>query len=1198
VDICTIIAKNYVAQARVLARSFAQHHPGGRCYVLVIDDYEGYIDPRREPFTSLTPAEIGCDEFEEMAVRYDVLEVSTAVKPWLLAHLLSGERDVITYLDPDIRIYGSLQQLDDLAHEHRVVLTPHNTTPVPDDGERPGQVDILLAGVYNLGYLSLGCGEETDNLLRWWRERLLTDCRVDPQNGYFVDQRWFDLAPGLMPDHTIVRASQYNLAYWNVFGRHLEHDESRYMVDGLPLAFFHFSGFDPEEPDTLSRHQTRVRLSENRALERICHEYANEVLGAGYGEAKAWPYTYGWLPCGVEFDPRLRRMYADGVDAGELAETPFTDAGSDTFLKWLSAPAPGGPPKLSRMLASVYESRPDLQAAFTDVRAGEPKGLLGWVRQAGVIEEPVLGLIEPVSLEAGESDRSEAVSSEAADQPEAWRGTRAWGVNVVGYFRSEVGTGEAARQAVSALDACGIPVLPVHGRMVPGNRQGHAFTYLDYTDARYPVNLICMNADMLGEFAGQAGDEFFQSRYSIGMWFWEVEQFPERWMSAFDHLDELWLPTDHIVRAIGAVSPIPVLKMTLPVEMPPLLPASRASLNLPEGFMFLFSFDHHSVFERKNPLGVIEAYRKAFDPDNGTVLVIKSINAEDALGDHERLMQAASGRPDIHVMDGYLSPHVKNQMMAACDAYVSLHRGEGFGLTMAEAMYQYKPVVATGYSGNLDFMTERNSYLVDHRLVRIGGNAAPYPPGGRWAEPDLDHAARLMAQVFEDREESDRVGRLAGEEIRRTHSAAAAGEGMYRRLELLREREARRFVEIGRASATEEMQRQIDAGPRPNPAHRLARVRGLARRFILRLMKPYTAHQRIINAEVADALRLLEGSLRELEDLRGENRAARLQGLRSAAAERYLIEHVGYLTRGFTELEASTGDLPRRTERVESSVRQITAEDHAIPYMEDPPFRDISDPLLGLVQGYASSATGREAEPYRSFEDTFRGSEAMIRNRQRLFLDLLEGREPVLDFGCGRGEFLDLLAERGVSFLAVDSDPGMVRRCHEKGHADVKLADGMTYLESLQDGSLGAIFCAQVIEHLPYDSLVRFLALSRSKLGSDGVLLVETVNPHCPQALKTFWVDPTHEHPIFPEVALHLCRSAGFATALMFHPNGTRDVTVDRFSQGEYAIIAGGEQLWGAACQETDSRTHRLRGPQPGARTSTEQSGRRATRRR
>ena len=133
-NVCTIIAKNYVAHARVLARSLTEHNPGARLWTLIIDDFAGYIDPAQEPFEVLTPADIGCEPFIHMALRYSVLELSTAVKPWLLRHLMAETGGPVTYLDPDIKIYGSLERLDELAAEHGVVLIPHNSEPIPPDG--------------------------------------------------------------------------------------------------------------------------------------------------------------------------------------------------------------------------------------------------------------------------------------------------------------------------------------------------------------------------------------------------------------------------------------------------------------------------------------------------------------------------------------------------------------------------------------------------------------------------------------------------------------------------------------------------------------------------------------------------------------------------------------------------------------------------------------------------------------------------------------------------------------------------------------------------------------------------------------------------------------------------------------------------------------------------------------------------------
>ncbi len=238
VNVCTIIAKNYVAHARVLARSLARVHPEGRLWVLVIDDFAGYIDPADEPFDVLTPEDIDCDPFLPMALRYSVLELSTAVKPWLLRHLLALTGEPVMYLDPDIKVYGSLSRLVESAVEHGVAVIPHNLAPIPADGRTPSQVDIMIAGIYNLGFIALSSRPEVDTLLDWWADRLRRDCRVDPVWGYFVDQRWFDLAPGFLQDLAIVRDPEFNVAYWNLHERRLTGGRTGTRSTVVRSAFF------------------------------------------------------------------------------------------------------------------------------------------------------------------------------------------------------------------------------------------------------------------------------------------------------------------------------------------------------------------------------------------------------------------------------------------------------------------------------------------------------------------------------------------------------------------------------------------------------------------------------------------------------------------------------------------------------------------------------------------------------------------------------------------------------------------------------------------------------------------------------------------------------------------------------------------------------------------------------------------------
>jgi glycosyltransferase involved in cell wall biosynthesis len=220
---------------------------------------------------------------------------------------------------------------------------------------------------------------------------------------------------------------------------------------------------------------------------------------------------------------------------------------------------------------------------------------------------------------------------------------------------------------------------------------------------------------------------------------------------------------------------------------PPSEPVGPIRLGVPEGFLFLFVFDYLSTVQRKNPVGLIEAFKLAFAPGEGPQLLIKTINAPLRPLAEEEVLWAAHGRPDIHVIDRSLSGEELSGLMAACDCYASLHRAEGFGLTMAEAMAIGKPVIGTGYSGNVDFMSEENSYLVDYTIGRVGAECEIYPAEGEWADPNVEHAAQLMRRVRDSPEEAKAKGARAKEEVARLLSPSATGESMRRRLEQLAE---------------------------------------------------------------------------------------------------------------------------------------------------------------------------------------------------------------------------------------------------------------------------------------------------------------------------------------------------------------------------------------------------------------------------
>jgi SAM-dependent methyltransferase len=325
-------------------------------------------------------------------------------------------------------------------------------------------------------------------------------------------------------------------------------------------------------------------------------------------------------------------------------------------------------------------------------------------------------------------------------------------------------------------------------------------------------------------------------------------------------------------------------------------------------------------------------------------------------------------------------------------------------------------------------------------------------------------------------------------------------------------------------------------------------LRGAVRAGLLRAMRPFTHHQYELDGEIVAALGRQQA---ELEHVR-ERHTEQIERLEQLTRE--LILTAESLRRG-------TSDVHRSTVSARRAIDSITEELHAPPYMAGSPFEMLPSPV-GEVLGFSSGATIRsESEAsfdhdadYVAFEGLFRGPPERVSELQRPYLTLVHGHEPVLDLGCGRGEFLTLLAANGIAARGVDSDAGMVERCRTTG-LDAELGDGNEYLESLPDGSLGAIFSAQVIEHLPHWELRRMLELALSKLRPGGLFIAETVNPHRISSLKNFWVDLTHQHPIFPEVALAICGIAGFQSAYVFAP-GFDDFEHARFDSPAYAVVA------------------------------------------
>lgn len=866
VSICTIIARNYLAQARVLARSFANYHPEGILYVLVVDDEAHEGDFTNEPFTALRLSDIGLNlqEIRNLATIYDVVEFATAVKPLLLKHLLKTGHEQMIYLDPDIQVFASLEPASLLAKEHGIVLTPHMSNAAPDDGLEISNQALLGSGVFNLGFIAVSCAGL--DFLDWWWSRTRRFALVDIERMMFTDQRWIDLAPSIFP-FFVLKDPGYNVAWWNLHERFVTCEQNQFQVEGYSLRFFHFSGYHPLSPHLLSRHQRdrpRVLLSERPEVAQLSEQYSTALLAEGFLEISAMGYGWDEAAPGIRMTLPLRRLYRQALLEHEQGKAPAPpnpfDRGVD-YLRWLTAIPDGSRRQMSRYAAAVYDSRRELQENFPDVVGIGAADYHHWLTSVGSRELD----IEPILLEALEANPPATLSFV---QPEALCA----GVNLTGYLHAELGIGEASRLLACSLEACHIPYSPFAYRQTH-NRQDHEVRVESEVRAPHDVNIVCVNADMLPTFAREVGPAFFDGRYNVGYWWWELQAFPSSLHSSFDFVDEVWCATKFVADAIRRANRASVFTMPLPLYVARAKSSvQRTHFDLSDDFLFLFSFDFSSSIERKNPEGVIEAFCQAFEPNEGPTLLIKSINGKRHINDLERLRYSIRGRADIRIMDDYLSASDKNALLGLCDCYVSLHRSEGLGLGMAEAMGLGKPVIATGYSGNLDFMTPENSFLVDYTTGYVSAQCPFYPQGESWAEPSKEDAVRLMRQVYDEPKEAARRALLGQQDILTKHGVEACGPVLLRRLEAIRKL-PRRSVSF--SARTEESSSTLPAlelsaaemllQPRTSvrESSKFPKVRHRLQRLLLQVLQPYWRQQRRLCEHLVSAIRFVHAQATE-----------------------------------------------------------------------------------------------------------------------------------------------------------------------------------------------------------------------------------------------------------------------------------------------------------------------------------------------
>jgi glycosyltransferase involved in cell wall biosynthesis len=375
---------------------------------------------------------------------------------------------------------------------------------------------------------------------------------------------------------------------------------------------------------------------------------------------------------------------------------------------------------------------------------------------------------------------------QAIDRRTLWRNLRNDGVEFIGFAKAESGLGESMRLLIRAARSVDLPCAVGDVVLDVGMRQNDR-SVEDLISA-HPVfkkRVICVNPDALGEAMQLDGVDTVQDVYQIGYWYWELERIPKRWSDSAKLVNEIWVASDFVANAVRSMCDTDVKVVTPPLLTPRLSrPYVKSEFGLADNaFVFLFSFAYGSFATRKNPEAVIRAFRAAFANSIADVrLVIKTSQSELFQTQVDALMAEASDDARIVFLNQYLSRDELTGLQSVCDCYVSLHRSEGLGLGMAEAMSLGKPTIGTGYSGNLVFMNESNSLLVDYTMVPIGPGEYIDAEGQSWADANIEDAAGKMRFVYENQAHALALGQNAKLSLEHAFSLHAVGQRVKRSL--------------------------------------------------------------------------------------------------------------------------------------------------------------------------------------------------------------------------------------------------------------------------------------------------------------------------------------------------------------------------------------------------------------------------------
>ena len=552
--VVTIASANYFAQVQILIDSLAKTNPSWDRYFGVVDDVDDELIKACEGRCNIIEmTEIDIPNLNDMKFRYDIMELNTAIKPFVLLHLLKSY-DRVVYMDPDICVYKELTAVNKAFDEgYEFVVTPHFTDYWEMDDKHPNEPDILMAGTYNFGFFAAANCDAARKVIGWWADKLKTLCINKQAEGIFVDQKWMDLLPGRHDKVFILRDSGYNTAYWNLSHRRATYENGEYYFNGDPLVFFHFSGFNPRNLDSVSKHQNRHSMDDLGPAKKLFYNYANEALRNGYDSWRKKPYSYNEFSDGREIKDIFRRLFREQQSIFEMVGTRNPFDCSEVFYdqKEKMAPMLINYILLTNNTIGVYflnTKREQWIQWFVDVCRSQYKLDEGWIKYIQAFLRVHLSQFNAENITPDFDALKENVDLKN-------------GVNIIGYIKSEHGVGEACRLTAEALATTSLKWSAYDWELNNPSRQtDNTWDFKIKNTLPYNVSIFNINADQMPVARQYLPEEAWKG-YRIGIWYWELEEFPDQWCEAFELVDEIWAPTRFIQKALLNKATCPVIYM-------------------------------------------------------------------------------------------------------------------------------------------------------------------------------------------------------------------------------------------------------------------------------------------------------------------------------------------------------------------------------------------------------------------------------------------------------------------------------------------------------------------------------------------------------------------------------------------------------------------------------------------------------------